>query len=82
VLGGELLDECLDDPDSAASRRAFLEERGITIAGLAGYRNLVAPDPAIREANITHLERCLELAPALGTWIVATETGTRDPHGD
>ena len=80
-LGGDLLAECLDDPDGTAARRALLEERGISIGGLAGYRNLVAPDPAVRELNLAHLERCLELAPALGTWVVATETGTRNPHG-
>lgn len=36
----------------------------------------------MREANIDHLTRCLELAPSLGTYVVATETGTRDASGD
>jgi sugar phosphate isomerase/epimerase len=81
-LGRRLLDDCLADPDGAASRRVWLAEHGIAIAGIAGYRNLVSPDPALRDANIEHLGRCLELAPALGAWIVATETGTRDPTGD
>ena len=81
-LGGDLLAECLEDPDGATGRRALLEERGISIGALAGYSNLVAPDPAVRALNLARLERCLELAPALGTWVVATETGTRDPHGD
>lgn len=81
-VGRELLDDCFDDPDAAASRRASLAERGIAVAGIAGYRNLVSPDVVRREANIDHLSRCLELAPVLGTWVVATETGTRDPHGD
>jgi len=81
-LGGDLLAEGLDDPDGVASRRALLEERGISIAGIAGYRNLITPDAARRDANIVYLSRCLELAPELGTWVVATETGTRDPHGD
>ncbi len=80
-VGRGLLDDCLD-PDRAASRRAWLAERGIAVAGIAGYRNLVSPDAALRDSNIDHLSRCLELAPSLGTWIVATETGTRDPHGD
>jgi sugar phosphate isomerase/epimerase len=81
-LGSELLDECLADPDSGAARCAQLEERGVTIVGLAGYRNLVSPDEAVRAANIAYLRRCLELAPSLGTYVVATETGTRDPTGD
>lgn len=81
-LGSELLAECLERPDRIASRRALLDQHGLAVAALAGYRNLVAPDPAAREANIDHLGRCLELAPALGTWVVATETGTRDSDGD
>ena len=81
-VGRGLLDDCFDDPESAASRRASLEEHGIAITGIAGYRNLVSPDAAQRGANIEHLARCLELAPELGTWVVASETGTRDPDGD
>ena len=81
-LGSELLDECLEDPDVARAMRATFDEHGIEIAALAGYRNLVAPDPSLRQANIAHIERCLELASTLGTYVVATETGTRDPRGD
>lgn len=81
-LGGELLAECLDDPDSIEPKLARLGEFGVEVVALAGYRNLVAPDPAVREANIQALERCLELAPRLGTSVVATETGTRHPGGD
>jgi sugar phosphate isomerase/epimerase len=82
VVGRELLAECLDRPDVAESRRSRLEDAGIEVAALAGYRNLIAPDPTVRAENIEHLGRCLELAPELGTWIVATETGTRHAGGD
>lgn len=82
VLGRELLAECLDRPDVAESRRSRLEDAGIEVAALAGYRNLIAPDPTVRAENIEHLGRCLELAPHFGTWIVATETGTRHAGGD
>jgi sugar phosphate isomerase/epimerase len=82
ALGGELLDECLADPDGCEAKRSRLEEHGLAVAGLAGYRNLVAPDAGARMSNITFLGRCLELAPRLGTYVVATETGTRDPTGD
>ena len=68
--------------DSAVMRRGYLEDHGIRVAALAGYRNLVSPDGAVRAANIDYLRRCLELAPTLGTFVVATETGTRDPTGD
>jgi len=81
-LMGPLLDECLDDVGRADSGRARLEERGIGIPALGGYRNLVAPDPDLRRANVEHVRRCLELAPALGSYIVATETGTMSSHGD
>jgi sugar phosphate isomerase/epimerase len=81
-LGSPLLEECLDRPDRIGSLVERLETEGISIAGLAGYRNLVAPDPRTRRANIDFLTRCLELAPRFGTSVVATETGTRHPEGD
>jgi sugar phosphate isomerase/epimerase len=77
-LGGDLLAECLENADGAAQLDAY----GVEIVALAGYRNLVAPDSSVRRANVEALERCLELAPELGTPIVATETGTRHPDGD
>jgi sugar phosphate isomerase/epimerase len=82
VLGRELLAECLAQPEIIASRRSQLEEAGIEVAALAGYRNLVAPDPAVRDDNIAHIGRCLEVAPGFGTWVVATETGTRNSEDD
>ena len=81
-LGGEPLAGCLADPELAPAARRTLAERGVSVVGVAGYRNLVAPDPAAREANIDFLARCLELAPSLGTWVVATETGSRHPSSD
>ena len=81
-LGTQLLDECLDRPEEIRSVVEQLEAEGIAIAGLAGYRNLVAPDPGKRRANIEFIARCLELAPRFPTSVVATETGTRDPEGD
>jgi sugar phosphate isomerase/epimerase len=81
-LGSPLLEECLDRPDQIAGHVEQLEAAGVSIAGLAGYRNLVAPDPGRRRANIDFIARCLELAPRFGTSVVATETGTRNPEGD
>ncbi len=62
-LGGAVLEECLEQPDGIGSVVAQLDDAGISIAALAGYRNLVAPDPATRRANLDFLARCLELAP-------------------
>jgi sugar phosphate isomerase/epimerase len=81
-LGNPLLEECLDRPDQIGSVVERLEAEGIAIAGLAGYRNLVAPDSRKRRANIEFIARCLDLAPLFGTSVVATETGTRSPEGD
>ena len=77
-LGSPMLEDCLEHPDQIER----LEAEGISIAALAGYRNLVAPDQGKRRANIEFIARCLELAPRLGTSVVATETGTRNAEGD
>ena len=76
-VAGELLERCLEDDGFAAEGRATLAVAGIRVTALSGYRNLVAPDPDLR-----HVERCLELAPALGTWVVATGAGTRSSEHD
>lgn len=81
-LGGELLDECIADPDRIEPAVAALTARGISVAGLAGYRNLVDPDPDRRRRNLDVLSRCLELAPRFGTSVVASETGTRSRDGN
>jgi sugar phosphate isomerase/epimerase len=81
-LGGELLEECLADPGAASRGAKLLAEGGIAVTALAGYRNLVAPDRSTRQSNIDAIRACLEIAPSLGTAIVATETGTRHPEGD
>jgi sugar phosphate isomerase/epimerase len=81
-LGGALLEECLLDPERIAPGMAALSARGVSVVSLAGYRNLVAPDASTRRANIDRIARCLELAPRLGTAVVATETGTRSRVSD
>jgi L-ribulose-5-phosphate 3-epimerase len=81
-LGNPMLEQCLEHPEHVPAIRRTLDDAGVSIAALAGYRNLVAPDPDTRRANLDFLARCLELAPAFGTSIVATETGTRNPDGD
>jgi sugar phosphate isomerase/epimerase len=68
-LGGEVLDRCLAD--------GVCDSHGMRVAALSGYRNLVAPD-----ADLAHVRRCLEVAPALGTWVVATGSGTRSIESD
>ncbi len=81
-LGQGLLDEAIDDPQLARVARQNLMDAGIELVGLAGYQNLVAPDPDRRRRNIDYLVRSIELAPEFGTTVVATETGTRNPDSD
>jgi sugar phosphate isomerase/epimerase len=81
-LDGRLLDHCLADHDAAEHGAAVLESFGLRLPALGGYRNMIAPDPAVRSANLEHVRRCLELAPVLGTYVVATETGTMSAEGD
>jgi sugar phosphate isomerase/epimerase len=81
-LGGALLEECVQDPGRIAPGVAALAAHGVAVPALAGYRNLVAPDPGRRRENLDFIARCLELAPRFGTAVVATETGTRNPDSD
>jgi sugar phosphate isomerase/epimerase len=81
-LGQGLLDEAIDDPRLASSTGRMLADAGIELVGLAGYQNLVAPDPDRRRRNIDYLARCIELAPEFGTTVVATETGTCNLESD
>jgi sugar phosphate isomerase/epimerase len=81
-LDGALLDESLEDPASAAEGRAILESSGIGVPALGAYRNLIAHDPDVRQANVERIRLCLERAPVLGSYVVATETGTMSTEGE
>jgi sugar phosphate isomerase/epimerase len=60
-------------------RDAYLAA-GLEIVGFAGYRNLIHPDAAEREAGLRLMEHWIRHARDLGTTLVATETGTLDPR--
>jgi sugar phosphate isomerase/epimerase len=81
-VGDPFLSDLLANPAKRAGFVRDFQEAGIGIAGLAAYRNLVAPDPVKRRANLDHIKRALELAPELGTFAVATETGTLHPSSN
>jgi L-ribulose-5-phosphate 3-epimerase len=81
-LGTPLLEEIIAHRELIAEWCARLEAASLSLHALGGYRNLVAPDKARREANIAFLQRCLEMAPQFGTTIVATETGTYNRQND
>jgi len=65
--------------DLGATRR-LLDGSGLLIAALDADGNLVARDPRIREAGLARVARCLEAAPALGTWVVSTGPGRETPE--
>ena len=81
-LGDPLLSHYLERPGEIDSLVTLLDGEGVAVAALAGYRNLITPDPTLRRANLDFLARCLELAPRFGTSVVATETGTRNATSD
>ena len=60
--------------------RTAAAERGITVDSVAGYTNLVDPDPARREAALRRLFGLIRAARAHGADKVALCTGSRDPH--
>lgn len=66
--------------ERARAARAVLEAKGITVAALAGYTNLVDPDPTRREAGLRQFEEIAAVAQAFGSPHVATETGSLNPQ--
>jgi sugar phosphate isomerase/epimerase len=78
LLGGEALDAALAD---TASTRRLLAKAGLRLAALAPAASIVARDDEVREAAVAAVERCLEAAPGLGTWVVSTGTGTLTAEG-
>ena len=81
-IADPLMKELVANPSQATAVAKDFREAGLDIAGLAGYRNLIAVDPVKRRENIDFLKACMDLAPVLGTAVVATETGTFNPGSD
>ena len=67
------------DPAFAERVRAAAAERGITVDSIAGYTNLVDPDPERRRAGLQRLCGLIRSARAHGADKVALCTGSRDP---
>lgn len=81
-LSGDLLASAVENEVRAHETAQRLTAAGIKVVGLAGYRNLIAPNAEQRAANLAFLKRCLAFAPIFGASVVATETGTRHPTSD
>lgn len=68
---------------SAANVRSLLkpyQDNGLQIVALAGYENIVEPNPRLKLQNMERLKRLMDIAPVCSraTVGVATETGTRN----
>jgi len=71
-------------PDLAvvAQVRAALDKQGLAVAGLHGYYNMVAADPAVRGAGRRRIEFLLAHWKQFGAPHVTTETGTFTAKGE
>ncbi len=81
-LSGPLLTSALASDSGYASALNYLKNSGLSVAAIGAYCNLVAPDDVRRRDNIDFLKRCIKAAPGLGTYVVATETGSFNPESD
>ena len=66
------------DPAFAKRVREAASERGISVDSIAGYTNLVDPDPERRRAGLQRLCGLIRAARAHGAGKVALCTGSRD----
>jgi len=55
-------------------RRAFV--LGLDLCGFSTHQGFLSPDPAVRQKNVDHTIRCIELAYNLGIPTVRVNTGT------
>jgi sugar phosphate isomerase/epimerase len=75
--------EFLNISESQASEvRAATKEHNLVIFEVGGYRNILHTVESSRQANLKHLARCLEAADRIGTKMVGTITGSRNPEGN
>ncbi len=72
-----------DDSNAALQRikqRAF--RRGLDLCGFSTHQGFVSPDKAVRQRNIDHTIRCIEIAYALGIPTMRVNTGRWGTIGD
>jgi L-ribulose-5-phosphate 3-epimerase len=74
--GVEILHVQMDESNAALQRikqRAF--RHGLDLCGFSTHQTFVSPDPQIRQQNIDHTIKCIELAYALGIPTIRVNTG-------
>jgi len=60
--------------------RVEIEKRGMVISALGGPANMVDPDEEKRQEAIERLKSLIGACDAIGTSVIATCTGSRDPE--
>jgi sugar phosphate isomerase/epimerase len=75
--GVEILHVQMQDESNAAlqriKQRAF--RHGLDLCGFSTHQSFVSPDPELRQKNVDHTIRCIELAYALGIPTIRVNTG-------
>ena len=75
--GVEILHRQMEDESNAylqrLKQRAF--RRGIDLCGFSTHQTIVSPDKEIRQKNVEHTIRCIELAYRLGIPTIRVNTG-------
>jgi D-psicose/D-tagatose/L-ribulose 3-epimerase len=76
AFGFDILEVCVEDPDTIdpTAIRARMGRVGmdITVCGAFGpSRDLSSGDPAVRDAGLAYLRRCIDIAQALGSPFVS-----------
>jgi sugar phosphate isomerase/epimerase len=76
--GVEILHRQMTDESNAAlqkiKRRAFLN--GLDLCGFSTHQTFLSPRKAVRQKNVEHTIRCIELAYAMGIPTMRVNTGT------
>jgi L-ribulose-5-phosphate 3-epimerase len=76
--GVEILHRQMTSEDNAAlqkiKRRAFAN--GLDLMGFSTHQGFLSPNPDVRQKNVGHTLKCIELAYALGIPTVRVNTGT------
>ena len=75
--GVEILHVQMQDESNATlqriKQRAF--RNGLDLCGFSTHQTFVSPDPAVRQKNVDHTIKCIELAYALGIPTMRVNTG-------
>jgi sugar phosphate isomerase/epimerase len=77
VAGVDILHQQMESEDPAylqrLKRHAF--RAGVDLISLSIHQNFVSPDPAVRQTNIDHTIRCIELAYEMGIPCIRLNSG-------